>query len=417
MVDKGQAVLIGVTAGVAAALLAAACVLLAIWLYRRRASVAARTRSVESPSATLRADGARCASLDSSVSVSVVSESVADWGHQPPAKRAAFWAWRGGAGHNGREPPPMTVSGIPKYHYKDLQKATSNFTTILGQGSFGPVYKAVMATGEVVAVKVLASDSRQGEREFQTEVALLSRLHHRNLVNLVGYCVEKGDNKQSLSWQERLQIAHDISHGIEYLHEGAVPPVIHRDLKSDNILLDHSMRAKVADFGLSKEEVYDGRKSGLKGTYGYMDPDYMSTNKLTKKSDVYSFGIILFELITAINPQQGLVEYINLAAIGGEGRVDWDEILDKDLLVGDIPEEVRMLADVAYRCVNKSPRKRPWISEVTQAISRLRQRQLSKHDALTLPRSETRTVLRRIEYQHVELSDLTSMKELTPIMA
>jgi len=125
-----------------------------------------------------------------------------------------------------------------------------------------------MATGEVVAVKVLASDSRQGEREFQTEVALLSRLHHRNLVNLVGYCVEKGqriliyeymsngslarllygDNKRSLSWQERLQIAHDISHGIEYLHEGAVPPVIHRDLKSDNILLDHSMRAKVCKF-------------------------------------------------------------------------------------------------------------------------------------------------------------------------
>ncbi|TVU11648.1 hypothetical protein EJB05_45245 [Eragrostis curvula] len=431
MVDKTTAVVIGVTAGVASAVLAAACVLLAIWLYRRRASVAARTRSMESTTVTLR-DGP--ASLNSSVSISVVSESVVDY--PPPEKRAAFWAWRGG-GHNGRE-PPLSVSGIPKYHYKDLQKATSNFTTILGQGSFGPVYKAVMATGEVVAVKVLASDSRQGEREFQTEVALLSRLHHRNLVNLVGYCVEKGqriliyefmsngslasllygDNKRSLSWQERLQIAHDVSHGIEYLHEGAVPPVIHRDLKSDNILLDHSMRAKVADFGLSKEEVYDGRKSGLKGTYGYMDPDYMSTNKFTKKSDVYSFGIILFELITGINPQQGLMEYINLAAIGaGEGRVDWGEILDKDLLVGNIPEEVRMLADVAYRCINKSPRKRPWISEVTQAISRLRQRQLMKHDTLTLPRSETRTVLKRIEHQHLELSDLTSMKELTPIGA
>jgi len=118
MVDRTRAALIGVTAGVAAAVLAAACVLLAIWLHRRRASVAARTRSVESPSATLRADGDRCASLDSSASVSVVSESVADWGHPPPAKRAAFWAWRGGAGHNGREPPPLTVSGIPKYHYK-----------------------------------------------------------------------------------------------------------------------------------------------------------------------------------------------------------------------------------------------------------------------------------------------------------
>lgn len=106
------------------------------------------------------------------------------------------------------------------------------------------------------------------------------------------------------------------------------------------------------------------------------------------------------------------------AAIGGEGRVDWDEILDKDLLLGNIPEEARMLADVAYRCVNTTPRKRPWISEVTQAISRLRQRQLTKHDdTLTLPRSETRSILRRIEYQQVELSDLTSMKELTPIRA
>ncbi|KAK3132196.1 hypothetical protein QOZ80_6AG0517330 [Eleusine coracana subsp. coracana] len=432
MVDRTTAVVIGVSAGVVAAVLAAACVFLAIWLYQRRARVATRTRSMESTTVTLR-DGP--GSLASSVSISVVSESVADWA-PPPEKRAAFWAWRGG-GHNGRE-SPLSVSGIPEYHYKDLQKATSNFTTILGQGSFGPVYKAVMATGEVVAVKVLASDSSQGEREFQTEVALLSRLHHRNLVNLVGYCVEKGqriliyefmsngslarllygDNKRSLSWQERLQIAHDISHGIEYLHEGAVPPVIHRDLKSDNILLDHSMKAKVADFGLSKEEVYDGRKSGLKGTYGYMDPDYMSTNKFTKKSDVYSFGIILFELITGINPQQGLMEYINLAAIGaGDGRVDWGEILDKDLLVGNIPEEVRMLADVAYRCINKSPRKRPWISEVTQAISRLRQRQLMKHDRLTLPRCETRTVLKRIEHQHLELSDLTSMKELTPVRA
>lgn len=436
MVDnRTKVVVIGVTAGVAASVLAAACVFLAIWLYRRRASVTARTRSLESTTATLRANGAGSTSLESSVSVSVASESVVDWGRPPAAaKRATFWAWRGG--NNGRE-PPVSVSGIPKYHYKDLQKATNNFTTILGQGSFGPVYKAVMATGEVVAIKVLASDSRQGEREFQTEVALLSRLHHRNLVNLVGYCVEKGqhiliyeymsngslasllygDNKRSLSWQERLQIAHDVSHGIEYLHEGAVPPVIHRDLKTANILLDQTMRAKVADFGLSKEEVYDGRKSGLKGTYGYMDPDYMSTSKFTKKSDVYSFGIILFELITAINPQQGLMEYIDLAAIGAEGKVDWDEILDKNLLVGSIPEEVRILADVAYRCVDKSPRKRPWISEVTQAISRLRQRQLMKHDTLTLPRSETRTVLRRIEYQHVELSDLTSMKELTPLRA
>ncbi|XP_047046146.1 calcium/calmodulin-regulated receptor-like kinase 2 [Lolium rigidum] len=427
MVDRTKLAAVVAAAAVAAAALAAALVFLAIWLRRKRASVAAgRTRSLESSTATLRAGNGN-GSVDSSVSVSV-SESGGDWAHNPlpPGKRVAFWGWRGGDHH-----PPLSVSGIPKYHYKDLQKATNNFTMILGQGSFGPVYKAVMATGEVVAVKALASDSSQGEREFQTEVILLSRLHHRNLVNLVGYCVEKrqhiliyefmsngnlasllyGDNKRSLTWQERLQIAHDVSHGIEYLHEGAVPPVIHRDLKSANILLDHSMRAKVADFGLSKEEVFDGSKSGLKGTYGYMDPDYITTNKFTKKSDVYSFGIILFELITAINPQQGLMEYIDLAAIGGEGKVDWDEILDKNLLDGSIAEEVRVLADVAYRCINRSPKKRPWISEVSQAISRLRQRQM------TLQRSETRTVLRRIEHQHVELSDLAGMRDITPVGA
>ncbi|CAM0914169.1 unnamed protein product [Alopecurus aequalis] len=426
MADKTKLIAVVAAASVGAAVLAAALVFLVVWLRRRRASFAAgRTRSLESSTATLNGNGN---SQSSSVSVSVC-DSAADWGHNPlpPGKRVAFWGWRGGGGDH----TPLSVSGIPKYHYKDLQKATNNFTMVLGQGSFGPVYKAVMPTGEVVAVKALASDSTQGEREFQTEVILLGRLHHRNLVNLVGYCVEKGehmliyefmsngnlasllygDNKRSLTWQERLQIAHDVSHGIEYLHEGAVPPVIHRDLKSANILLDHSMRAKVADFGLSKEEVFDGSKSGLKGTYGYMDPDYITTNKFTKKSDVYSFGIILFELITAINPQQGLMDYIDLAAIGGEGKVDWDEILDKNLLGGSMPEEVRDLADVAYRCINRSPRKRPWISEVTQAISRLRQRQM------TLARSETRTVLRRIEHQHVELSDLASMRDLTPVGA
>ncbi|KAL6521434.1 Calcium/calmodulin-regulated receptor-like kinase 2 [Orobanche gracilis] len=123
-----------------------------------------------------------------------------------------------------------------------------------------------------------------------------------------------GEDKK-LSWDERLQIALDISHGIEYLHEGAVPPVIHRDLKCANILLDHSMGAKVADFGLSNEEVFDGRNSGLKCTYVYMDPAYISTSKLTMMSDIYSFGIIIFELITAIHPHQNLLEYVGLAAM------------------------------------------------------------------------------------------------------
>ncbi|KAJ6814320.1 calcium/calmodulin-regulated receptor-like kinase 2 isoform X2 [Iris pallida] len=287
-----------------------------------------------------------------------------------------------------------------------------------------------MPTNEVVAVKVLANNSKQGEREFHTEVLLLSRLHHKNLVNLLGYCVDKGqrmliyefmsngsldsllygDGKRNLSWEERLLIALDISRGIEYLHEGAVPPVVHRDLKSANILLDKSMSAKVADFGLSKEEVSDGRKSTLKGTHGYMDPDYVSSNKYTKKSDVYSFGIILFELITAINPQQGLMDYINLAGIGGNEKADWDEIVDSKLTGKSNPDEVRLLADIAYRCLHKTPKKRPSMADVTVAISRITRRSLTKED--TMMRSlDSFGILKRIELQHVEMNKLTSIKE------
>lgn len=320
---------------------------------------------------------------------------------------------------------PASASGLPRYQYKDIQKATQNFTTMLGQGSFGPVYKAKMPTGEVVAIKVLASDSKQGEKEFQTEVSLLGRLHHRNLVNLVGYCVDKGqhmliyeymsngslekllhgEGEETLSWNERLQIALDISHGIEYLHEGAVPPVVHRDLKSANILLDDSMRAKVADFGLSKEEHFDGRKSTLKGTYGYMDPSYISTSKFSVKSDVYSFGVIIFELITAIHAHQNLLDYVDLAGMDPDGV---DEILDKRLVGKCNPAEARELAKIAYKCLHKTPRKRPAIGEVSHAIAKITQRRLTKEDTMSFAAVDMSQVVSRIEHQQVELNKMVS---------
>ncbi|XP_008788929.1 calcium/calmodulin-regulated receptor-like kinase 2 [Phoenix dactylifera] len=420
MVDQTNIIIIGVSVGVTFGILVAFCAYIAIRFYRKHSHVQQQPNELSAASLPIRANGVGT-SIDFSASL-----SVSDGLHQMET-RNTYWGQRG---HQNKD-LFASMSGIPRYSYKDIQKATQNFTTILGQGSFGPVYKAVMPTSEVVAVKVLAVNSRQGEREFQTEVVLLSRLHHRNLVNLVGYCVDKnqrmlvyefmsngslanllyGDGPHILSWEERLQIALDVSHGIEYLHEGAVPPVIHRDLKSANILLDKSMRAKVADFGLSKEEVYDGRKSGLKGTYGYMDPDYMSTCKFTKKSDIYSFGIILFELITAINPQQGLMEYINLAAIDSEGKPDWDEILDRKLVGESNPVEVRLLADIAYRCLHKIPRKRPSMADVTQAIAKIRQRRLVREDTVAASVSDISGILKRIELQQVELSSMTSIKE------
>ncbi|KAK4602875.1 hypothetical protein RGQ29_011742 [Quercus rubra] len=319
-------VIIGISVGLALGILIAFLVFLGIKWYRKRAHLrrCANEHSIPSTTLPIRTNG-----LGTSTEFSAsLTNSITIQGSEQLHKSSQLSWWK-----SQNKDHIASPSGILRYSYKDIQKATQNFTTILGQGSFGPVYKATLNPGEV-AVKVLASNSKQGEKEFQTEVSLLGRLHHRNLVNLVGYCVDKGqhmliyefmsngslanllygEGERILSWDERLQIALDISHGIEYLHEGAVPPVIHRDLKSANILLDRSMRAKVADFGLSKEEVFDGRNSGLKGTYGYIDPVYVSTNNFTMKSDIYSFGIIIFELITSIHPQQNLMEYINLVS-------------------------------------------------------------------------------------------------------
>ncbi|KAK9689060.1 hypothetical protein RND81_09G032400 [Saponaria officinalis] len=285
----------------------------------------------------------------------------------------------------------VSASGIPEYAFRDLQKATQNFTTLIGQGAFGPVYKAQMLTGEIVAVKTLATDSKQGEREFETEVKLLGRLHHRNLLNLVGYCIEKGKNmliyaymsngslashlynekKEPLSWDRRIYIALDVARGLEYLHDGAVPPVIHRDIKSSNILLDESMKARVADFGLSREEMVDGHASNLRGTFGYLDPEYISSKTFTKKSDVYSYGVLLFELIAARNPHQGLMEYVELAAMNAEGGSGWEEIADSRLEGEFEVLELNEVASLAYKCINRVPKKRPSMRDIVQVLSRI----------------------------------------------
>ncbi|GAB4832461.1 Calcium/calmodulin-regulated receptor-like kinase 2 [Ancistrocladus abbreviatus] len=219
------------------------------------------------------------------------------------------------------------------------------------------------------------------------------------------------EGEDTLTWDERLQIALDISHGIEYLHEGAVPPVVHRDLKSANILLDGSLRAKVADLGLSKEDVFDGRASSLKGTYCYMDPAYISTSKSSVKSDIYSFGVIIFELLTAIHPQQNLMDYVNLASMDQDGI---DEILDKRLVGKCNPAEVRELARIGYKCLRKTPRKRPTIGEVSQAIMKIKQRRLSKEDTMSFAGQEFSRMVSRIELQQAELSKMVSIKDDQP---
>nr|KJB81849.1 hypothetical protein B456_013G164600 [Gossypium raimondii] len=319
MRGESSGLIIGISIGVVIGVLLAISALFCIRYHRRRSQIG-NSSSRRASTIPIRANGAD--------SCTILSNSTI--GPDSPVKsgRNGMSVWIEGF----RRSNVVSASGILEYSYKDLQKATYNFTTLIGQGAFGPVYKAQMSTGETVAVKVLATDSKQGEKEFQTEVMLLGRLHHRNLVNLVGYCAEKGqhmlvyvymskgslashlysENHEPLSWNLRVYIALDVARGLEYLHDGAVPPVIHRDIKSSNILLDQSMRARVADFGLSREEMVDKHAANIRGTFGYLDPEYISTRTFTKKSDVYSFGVLLFELIAGRNPLQGLMEYVEL---------------------------------------------------------------------------------------------------------
>ncbi|XP_042752405.1 putative receptor-like protein kinase At5g39000 [Lactuca sativa] len=209
----------------------------------------------------------------------------------------------------------------------EIQLATNNFdeTLVIGRGGFGNVYKCPINMGLVreVAVKRLHCMSTQGAHEFEAEVKVLSKLRHGNLLSLVGYCNEgnemllayefmpngtlkdhlcKADS--TLSWLQRLKICIGAARGLDYLHTGTSTQngVIHRDVKGSNILLDANFAAKISDFGLAKVGPIDHTRTyvstNVKGTFGYMDPCYFYTGKLTRKSDVYAFGVVLFEVLS-----------------------------------------------------------------------------------------------------------------------
>lgn len=378
MKGVSEGLIIGITVGVVIGVLLAVGILLCV-RYRRSQAQIRSSSSRRASTIPICANGVNaCAVLSNSTTGQESPREFDDRGAS---------LWLEGPGRKS----VISASGIPKYAYKELQKATSNFTTLLGQGAFGPVYKADLSSGETLAVKVLANDSMQGEKEFQNEVLLLGRLHHRNLVNLVGYCAEKGqhmllyaympngslasqlygENSGPLRWDVRVNIALDVARGLEYLHDGAVPPVVHRDVKSPNILLDQSMHARVADFGLSREEMLTRNGANIRGTYGYLDPEYVSSRSFTKKSDVYSYGVLLFELIAGRNPQQGLMEYVELAAINADGKTGWEEIADSRLESAFDVEELNDMAAVAYKCVSRMSRKRPAMRDVVQALIRV----------------------------------------------
>ncbi|KAL0435127.1 UNVERIFIED_CONTAM: putative LRR receptor-like serine/threonine-protein kinase [Sesamum radiatum] len=226
----------------------------------------------------------------------------------------------------------IKIDGVKDFTYAETALATNNFSSssLVGQGGYGKVYRGTLADGTIVAIKRAQEGSLQGEKEFLTEIELLSRLHHRNLVSLIGYCDEEGEQmliyefmsngtlrdhlsgkfKAAMSFSMRVRTALGAARGILYLHTEANPPIFHRDIKATNILLDSKYTAKVADFGLSRlapvpelEGAVPAHVSTVvKGTPGYLDPEYFLTHKLTDKSDVYSLGIVFMELLTGMHP-------------------------------------------------------------------------------------------------------------------
>lgn len=292
------------------------------------------------------------------------------------------------------------------FTFRELCVATQNFRSenLLGEGGFGRVYKGhIASTNQVVAVKQLDRNGFQGNREFLVEVLMLSLLHHPNLVNLVGYCAD-GDqrilvyeymangsledhlleiclpdltpNRKPLDWSTRMKIAEGAARGLEYLHERAEPPVIYRDFKASNILLDENFNPKLSDFGLAKLGP-TGDKSHVStrvmGTYGYCAPEYALTGQLTTKSDVYSFGVVFLEIIT------GRRVIDNTRPTEEQNLVSWAQPLFRDrrkftLMADPFLEDqypvkgLYQALAVAAMCLQEEADTRPLISDVVTAL-------------------------------------------------
>ncbi|XP_004509098.1 probable receptor-like protein kinase At2g23200 [Cicer arietinum] len=308
----------------------------------------------------------------------------------------------GGGSSHSRLTDGTTIQGSPlpninlglKISFLDIQFATENFDAkrIIGKGGFGIVYKGVLKNGISVAVKRSEPGSGQGLPEFQTEIMVLSKIRHRHLVSLIGYCderyemilvyeyMEKGTlrdnlynstNMPCLTWKQRLEICIGAARGLHYLHKGATGGIIHRDVKSTNILLDENLVAKVADFGLSRTGPLDQHSyvsTGVKGTFGYLDPEYFRSQQLTEKSDVYSFGVVLLEVLCsrpAIEPSLPR-EQVNLAEWGllckDKGMLE--DIIDNSIKGQIDPNSLRKFSETVEKCLQDDGCDRPKMGDV-----------------------------------------------------
>ncbi|KAI6681313.1 hypothetical protein NL676_035194 [Syzygium grande] len=288
-------------------------------------------------------------------------------------------------------------NSIAFFEYKLLEKASNSFSdsNVLGEGGFGRVYKARLDDNKHVAIKKLDCGIQDATREFENEVDLLSKMQHPNMISLLGYSINDetrfivyelmqngsldtqlhGPSRGSaLTWHRRMKIALDTARGLEYLHEHCNPPVIHRDLKSSNILLDANFNAKLSDFGLA---VTDGSQNKnnvkLSGTLGYVAPEYLLDGKLTDKSDVYAFGVVLLELLLGRKPVE------KLAPAQCQSIVTWamPQLTDRSKLPNIVDPVIKdtmdmkhlyQVAAVAVLCVQPEPSYRPLITDVLHSL-------------------------------------------------
>ncbi|KAE8704828.1 Nodulation receptor kinase [Hibiscus syriacus] len=299
--------------------------------------------------------------------------------------------------YNGKGLSLAKSQYLYRHNLEYIEIATQNYNTLIGEGGFGSVYQGTLPDGQEVAVKVRSATSTQGTREFENELNLLSVIRHENLVPLLGYCCENDQQilvyrfmsngslqdrlygeaakRKILDWPTRLSIALGAARGLMYLYTYGGRSVVHRDVKSSNILLDDSMCAKVADFGFSKYAPQEGDSNAsleVRGTAGYMDPEYYSTQQLSAKSDVFSFGVVLLETISGrepLNIQRPLNEW---------SLVEWakpfireskiDEIVDPNRKGGYHAEAIWRVVEAALACIEPFSAYRPCMDDIVREL-------------------------------------------------
>ncbi|KAG5380751.1 hypothetical protein IGI04_028593 [Brassica rapa subsp. trilocularis] len=300
-------------------------------------------------------------------------------------------------------PPDSAVMGSGQTHftYEELMDITEGFAqrNILGEGGFGCVYKGKLHDGKLVAVKQLKVGSGQGDREFKAEVEIISRVHHRHLVSLVGYCISDverlliyeyvpnqtlehhlhGKGRPVLEWAKRVRIAIGSAKGLAYLHEDCHPKIIHRDIKQERQSSSFFFNTSaVADFGLAKlnDSTQTHVSTRVMGTFGYLAPEYAQSGKLTDRSDVFSFGVVLLELVTGRKPvdqyqplgEESLVEWARPLLHKAIETGDFSDLVDRRLQNHYVENEVFRMIETAAACIRHSGPKRPRMAQVVRAL-------------------------------------------------